>query len=134
MCWLDDKPDRLAGYRRGDPRVLAEIYREYALPLANQLSRRFSLEHNGAARRCAGIFGPFDLDDVVQDTFMRAFGETVRERFDGRRSFVECVKVRTSRRSERRSHDTKSKDCVELHRRECRFVAVRLCVIQLRDQ
>lgn len=93
MCWLNDNPGRLRGYRQGDPKVLAEIYKEYALPLASRLSRRFSLQLGGSPGLCAGILGPFDLDDVVQETFIRVFGKSARERFDGSRPFLPYLVV-----------------------------------------
>jgi RNA polymerase sigma-70 factor, ECF subfamily len=71
----------LDGYRRGDPRVLDALYRHYSTPVLRSLSRGFRVR-GGTAQ-----VSPLDLDAAHQETFVRLFGLSARQSYDGLRPF-----------------------------------------------
>lgn len=79
--------ERLRRFRRADPDVLAEIYRTYRMDLARCLSAGFTFRADDRWFRFHGVTAPFDLDDLIQETFVRAFSESSRTTYDGVRPF-----------------------------------------------
>lgn len=74
MRALEDNADLLARYQSGDRKALLLVYETYAKAVGDfLLSLRPSAE--------------FDLEDAVQETFMRAFGASARARYDGKGNF-----------------------------------------------
>jgi len=80
--WLNEDPARLAGFRRGDAEMLSAVYTHYAPRLARAIAGGFT---TGAHR--VTVESPFELDDLVQETFIRAFAPRARAAFDGGRPF-----------------------------------------------
>jgi RNA polymerase sigma-70 factor (ECF subfamily) len=78
------RPELLAGFRRGERAVLAEVYWTYVDDVERLLRRGFSLAHKGL--RVDGA-APSELADLVQEVFVRAFGERSRQGYDGQRPF-----------------------------------------------
>ncbi len=74
MALLVDDRELLRGFRTGDPEALLRVYDHYAPQV-------------GAYFFARGIEDACDLDDLLQETFMRAFAESARRRYDGRRPF-----------------------------------------------
>ena len=70
MTLFLDRRELLARFRAGERRALEETYRFYAPAVAAFLSRGFKLQ-------------PFDLDNALAETFVRAFAEQSRLRYDG---------------------------------------------------
>lgn len=68
--------------------MLREVYRHYSLPLARALGRAVVSAGDGGTVCVGGRLAPFDLDDIVQETFVRAFTEPVRKSYDGVRPFA----------------------------------------------
>ena len=87
VSWLLEDRRRLDGFRNGDAAVLSEVYRVYGLDLTKSLRQGFGFESQGNRMYFKGNFDPFDLDDVVQDTFVKAFSANARSTYDGLRPF-----------------------------------------------
>jgi RNA polymerase sigma-70 factor (ECF subfamily) len=76
--WLLEDRQRLDGFRQGNPKVLEAVYLHYAPLLAKRFVYKFK----------AYKFGFFELDDLVQETFVRAFSHKARQSYDGLRSYL----------------------------------------------
>jgi RNA polymerase sigma factor (sigma-70 family) len=69
----------LRRFREGDRDALAEVYWAYVARVEGLLRRRISL---------AGSTSPSDLEDLVQEVFIRAFASDTRLGYDGIRPFT----------------------------------------------
>ncbi len=78
----------LAGFRDGDPAVLAEVYRRHVGDVVRLLRGGFTFSSAGQSRRFLGLASPSDLQDAVQETFRRAFEPAARAHFDGIRPYA----------------------------------------------
>jgi len=85
--WLSEDRVRLEAFRRGERATLAEVYRVYAPGLGVTLGHGFTFQSGGERYRFAGFRAPFDLDDALQETFLRAFAQRPRLAYDGIRPF-----------------------------------------------
>jgi len=88
MPWLAEDRTRLLRFREGDRALLAEVYRWYAPGLAKCLQGSWRFEDGGRKALFRGCDTPFELDDLVQETFIRAFAHAARLRYDGLRPFA----------------------------------------------
>jgi RNA polymerase sigma factor (sigma-70 family) len=75
-----------AAFRRGEPDALTRVYREYLPPLKLVLARGFTFVSRGRLLRHRGCVAA-DLEDVVQEVFVRAFAEAARLAYDGLRPY-----------------------------------------------
>ncbi|MFC1612217.1 RNA polymerase sigma factor [Myxococcota bacterium] len=75
-------------FRGGDPEALAQVYNEYLRPVFAHLSRGFMIESKGRKIWFSGFSDPLDLDDTVQEVFVRAFQEQARLAYDGLRPYL----------------------------------------------
>jgi RNA polymerase sigma factor (sigma-70 family) len=82
-----EDPDLLEGFRKGVPSALDRVYRAFAKPLRNFVVRGFSFKSGSRDLYFRGAWPDSDLDDIVQETFRRAFGERARQSFDGIRPY-----------------------------------------------
>jgi RNA polymerase sigma-70 factor (ECF subfamily) len=73
----------LEGFRKGEREALARVYREYSPGIAAFLSRGFTFSSRGRTLQFNGYHQPFDLENAVQETFVRAFSEQARMAYDG---------------------------------------------------
>jgi RNA polymerase sigma factor (sigma-70 family) len=87
MTWLVEHPDILGGYREGKADAWSAIYQQYVDGLRRFVGLGFSFESRGSTHRFAGYTNPIDVDDIVQECFVRAFSEPARLGYDGVRSF-----------------------------------------------
>src|SRR3954447_20532861 len=85
--WLIEDRERLKRFRAGEATVLAEVYALYSPGIALALSNEMTVTVNGAHYRFRGTVSAFDVDDLLQETFVRAFGEQARLSYDGLRPF-----------------------------------------------
>jgi RNA polymerase sigma-70 factor (ECF subfamily) len=83
MTLLIERRELLDRFKRGERRALEEVYRHYAPEVAAFLHRGFTFQSGGRPLRFAGYAQPFDLDNALQETFMRAFKESARLGYDG---------------------------------------------------
>ncbi len=84
---LRDDPPLLVRFRRADKAALAEVYRAYAPLIARRLAHGFSFDSDGRRLHFRGFQLAFELDDMLQETFIRAFSDSARSGYDGARSF-----------------------------------------------
>lgn len=87
MTWLLEDRKRLDGFRVGDPRVLAEVYKHYSPQISRTIALGFNVRTEDGMTRFQGLGSAFDLADVVQETFVRAFRQKARDSYDGLRPF-----------------------------------------------
>ncbi len=87
MTWLVENKDVLKGYRDGRQQAWSLIYDHYAGDLRRFVSMGFSFESRGKGFRFQGFSNPLDVDDVIQESFVRAFSESARLNYDGLHSF-----------------------------------------------
>ena len=59
------------------------MYREYAPGIAAFLARGFTFKSKGRLLQFRGYHSPFDQDNALQETFVRAFSERARLAYDG---------------------------------------------------
>lgn len=83
MTLFVDRRELLAPFRAGERRALEETYVFYAPTVASFLSRGFTFHSGGVLRRFRGYRQPFDLDNALAETFVRAFREPARLSYDG---------------------------------------------------
>jgi len=87
MSLLIERRELLDRFKRGERRALEEVYRHYAPEVAAFLQRGFTFSSGGRALRFGGYAQPFDLDNALQETFVRAFKESARVGYDGLHPF-----------------------------------------------
>ena len=83
MSLLIERRELLDRFKRGERRALEEVYRHYAPDVAAFLQRGFTFASAGRSLRFSGYAQPFDLDNALQETFVRAFKESARLGYDG---------------------------------------------------
>jgi RNA polymerase sigma-70 factor, ECF subfamily len=83
MTLFLDRRELLARFRTGERRALEETYRHYAPVVSTFLSRGFTFASGAQSMRFRGYREPFDLDNALAETFMRAFREPARLGYDG---------------------------------------------------
>ncbi len=83
----------LRGFRAGDAAALREVYRRYADQIARLLRIGFSFESGGRSHRFAGYAGAFELQDAMQETFLRAFEPRARMSYDGVRPYAPFLRT-----------------------------------------
>ncbi len=82
-----ERRDLLARFRSGERAALEEVYRHHLPEVVQFLRRGFNIAGREGSFRFGGYHQPFDLDNAVQETFVRAFRESARLGFDGLRPF-----------------------------------------------
>lgn len=80
---LPSDPALLAAFRRGDTEALGQVYSAYAPEVAAFLRRGFFFQSRGRCLQFRGYDQPFDLDNCLHETFVRAFAVRVRTDYDG---------------------------------------------------
>lgn len=77
----------LEAFRAGDETALAAVYRAFERPLKNFVLRGFAFKSDGRQLYFGGLQHRPDVEDIVQETFRRAFGERARQSYDGIRPY-----------------------------------------------
>lgn len=80
-------PDFLAAFRAGQAAALDRVYRVYQRPLRSFILRGFAFQSEGRQLYFGGVNQESDVEDVIQETFRRAFGARARESYDGVRPY-----------------------------------------------
>lgn len=83
MSLLSGDRELLKQFRLGEQDAMATVYREYAPAIAAFLARGFTFSSKGRKLQFNGYHQPFDLENAVQETFLRAFAERARLAYDG---------------------------------------------------
>lgn len=84
---IKDNPQLLKRFKEGDKEVLTELYRAHVAAVSELLRRGFSFRSGTEFVRFSGFSAPHQLQEMVQDTFIRAFRQQSREAYDGKRPF-----------------------------------------------
>lgn len=90
MPWLAEDQQRLVLFRSGDRATLSAVFRTYAPGLAGRLMRGMLVRTDGTVLLRGGAT-PSDIDDVVQEVFIRAFAPSTRRAYDGVRPFSDFL-------------------------------------------
>lgn len=101
-----NQPQFLRDFREGKSHALDRVYRLYKRPLRNFILRGFSFKSEGRQLYFAGAYAEHDVEDVIHETFRRAFGPRARQAYDGVRPYKNylftiarnCVITELSRR------------------------------------
>lgn len=83
MTLFQERRELLARFRAGERRALEEAYRFYAPIVGTFLAHGFSFASGSQTMRFRGYREPFDLDNALAETFVRAFREPARLGYDG---------------------------------------------------
>jgi RNA polymerase sigma-70 factor (ECF subfamily) len=81
------QPQFLEDFRAGKGPALDKVYRLYKRPLRNFILRGFAFRSEGRPMYFAGLYAEADLEDIIHETFRRAFGERARLAYDGVRPY-----------------------------------------------
>jgi len=84
---FQNRPEFLHAFRRGEAWALDRVYRLYKRPLRNFILRGFAFKSEGRNMYFAGRLSDADVDDILHETFRRAFGERARNTYDGIRLY-----------------------------------------------
>ncbi len=85
--------ERLRGFKAGDRGALTEVYRAHAQDVGTLLREGFAFESGGRRHRFVGYRSGFELQDVLHETFRRAFEPKARASYDGIRPYGPYVKT-----------------------------------------
>lgn len=80
-------PMFLTEFRQGSATALEQVYRFFQRPLRNFVLRGFAFKSDGRQLYFQGLWDESDLEDIVQETFRRAFGVKARAAYDGIRPY-----------------------------------------------
>lgn len=83
MSLLSGDRQLLDRFREGNREALGSVYDAYAPIIGAFLSRGFTFHSKGRLLQFCGYQQPFDLDNALQETFLRAFSERARLSYDG---------------------------------------------------
>src|SRR3990170_7467386 len=87
MPLLIEDRDLLARFRAGESAALDRVYRHYVSGVAAFLRSGFSYSSGGAPASFPGVASPYDLENLAQEVFTRAFAEPARMSYDGLRPY-----------------------------------------------
>jgi len=88
MPLLSRDPALLEAFRRGERRALHQIYQHYAEKVVALLRSGFTFESQGRTLRFSGFASALEIEDYVQEIFLKAFSERSRANYDGVRPFT----------------------------------------------
>lgn len=80
-------PQLLERFRAGAPDALERVYRAFLRPLRRFVLRGFAFKSEGRDLYFRGTLTSDVLDDVIQETFRRAYGAKARAAYDGVRPY-----------------------------------------------
>jgi len=84
---LNDDEQNARAYKRGDREVLHRLYEAYHDDVEQMLRHGFTFTSGGETVRFRGCRRPFRLREMVQDGFIHAFRERVRDNYDPSQAF-----------------------------------------------
>ncbi|MFB6350798.1 MAG: RNA polymerase sigma factor [Bradymonadaceae bacterium] len=84
---LKDNEQQARAYKRGDREVLHRLYEAYHDDVEQMLRHGFTFTSGGKTVRFRGCRRPFRLREMVQDGFIHAFRDRVRDNYDPSQSF-----------------------------------------------
>lgn len=87
MTLLLQDRELLDAFREGRRAALERVYRHYVTEVATFLKRGFTYTSASGPTTCPGLQRPSDLDNAIQDVFVRAFEPRTRGAYDGLRPY-----------------------------------------------
>ncbi len=84
---LKDHDDRVDAFRAGDRDLLQTLYEAYREDVEQMLRHGFTFTSGGETIRFRGCRQPFRLREMLQDSFIHAFRERVREGYDASQAY-----------------------------------------------
>lgn len=91
MAMLPGDRELLARFREGDPSALDIVYRYYAPQVARFLQNGF-VYTGTTTTTLVRLTAPFELENAVQEVFLRAFEPRTRVAYDGLRPYLDFLK------------------------------------------
>jgi RNA polymerase sigma-70 factor, ECF subfamily len=88
MTLLCDDRALLEAFRRGERAALGAVYAAYAGQVTEIFVHGFQFDSQGRTMRFRGFSDPLELEQFVQDAFLRAFSEKARLAYDGVRPYA----------------------------------------------
>lgn len=92
-CVLSEDRALLDSFRRGERDALGQVFTHYAPHVAQLLKSGFGFNSGNQRIRFGGYSRIFELEDALQETFKRAFGERARISYDGLRPYAAYLAV-----------------------------------------
>ena len=77
----------LRGFKAGEREALTQVYRMHAQDVGLLLRRGFGFSSSGQRHRFVGFGSGFELQDMLHETFRRAFEPRARAAYDGIRPY-----------------------------------------------
>lgn len=88
MSFFANDPEALARFRAGERGTLALVYQHYVRDVARSLRAGFPALSADGPSFIPGLESIFDVECGCHEVFMRAFGDSARHAFDGRRPYA----------------------------------------------
>lgn len=82
-----DNPILLERFRRGDRETLTMVYETYVQKVVTMLTGGFTFSSQGEVVRFSGYRSPHEVQDAIQEIFLKAFGASARNGYDGHRDY-----------------------------------------------
>lgn len=83
-----NNPDKVVLFKSADRETFTWVYRTYVDEVAKMLTGGFTFNSKGDRVRFAGYRRPYQLQEAIQETFLKAFGESARRSYDGTRPYA----------------------------------------------
>lgn len=87
MLMMDDRA-LLDGFKAGEESALYQVYLHYRDGVGKLLRGGFSFRSGSERFRFAGFQSEFEIEDALQETFLKAFAEKARLRYSGLRPYA----------------------------------------------
>lgn len=84
---LEGDRSLLTRFRDGEQGALAEVFKMYVDDVTRTLRAGVRLRIDGAPTRLPGVASDFELENLIQETFVRAFAPAARLAYDGIRPY-----------------------------------------------
>lgn len=84
---LEDDRELLEGFRRGDTAALTKVFRAYVHDVMGTLRGGVTVKGEDGPVRIASQLSEYDLENLMQETFARAFAPQARAAYDGLRPY-----------------------------------------------
>lgn len=86
MLMMDDRP-LLDAFKAGDEAALHRVYLHYRDGVGHLLRAGFGFSSGAERLRFTGFQSEFEVEDALQETFLKAFATKARQRYSGLRPF-----------------------------------------------
>ena len=87
MTLLRDNRPLLEAFRAGQAKALTTVYRTYVQPLYTLFRHGFAVKSGGSMSRVLGHWAEHEIEELIQETFRKAFEERARMAYDGLRPY-----------------------------------------------